>query len=268
MSCKNIPLTLLTESLWGERECMLIIFLGVKYLSGSLFKLITYMKMCCQHAMVKSKEQEWRPKTEEWSGNTKIQQSWFWWMLNSLYFFSTSVFRPEERVYHVSNRWANCRCGLKIRWIWYVARGRKHFHRCLSVHMVRGVEEGQGWCGPPNQAVPIPSAEFHFVSEIKINVFFGLTVFIGRYTGPHGPSNFPTAQAHCGSLGQKLMTIDSPEEEDHVTSVLNPTFQYVWLCFTVFWHTLSLVITTATWFDICYSVLLSFSRGTFCRLAE
>ena len=60
------------------------------------------------------------------------------------------------------------------------------------------------------------------------HLFLDFPAFIGRYTGPHGPSTFPTAQAHCQSIGQKLMTIDSPEEENHLTSVLNPTFQYVW----------------------------------------
>ena len=52
---------------------------------------------------------------------------------------------------------------------------------------------------------------------------FLLLEFIGRYTGPYGPMNWKPAKEHCESLGQKLMTIDSQEEEDHVQNTLNPT---------------------------------------------
>ena len=47
--------------------------------------------------------------------------------------------------------------------------------------------------------------------------------FIGQYTGPYGPLDWYSAKAHCESLGQKLMTIDSQEEENHVRNVLNPS---------------------------------------------
>ena len=46
---------------------------------------------------------------------------------------------------------------------------------------------------------------------------------MGKYTGPYGPSTWQTAKEHCESLGQKLMTIDSQEEEDHVQSTPNPS---------------------------------------------
>ena len=49
-----------------------------------------------------------------------------------------------------------------------------------------------------------------------------ISAFMGKYTGPHGPSDWYTAKSHCEALGQKLMTIDSPEEEDHVMEVLQP----------------------------------------------
>ena len=55
------------------------------------------------------------------------------------------------------------------------------------------------------------------------NAIVVVAAFMGRITGPYGPSDWRTAKAHCESLGQKILTIDSPEEEDDVTSVLNPT---------------------------------------------
>ena len=49
-----------------------------------------------------------------------------------------------------------------------------------------------------------------------------ISAFIGKYTGPYGPSDWHTAKSQCEAMRQKLMTIDSPEEEDHVMQVLQP----------------------------------------------
>ena len=57
----------------------------------------------------------------------------------------------------------------------------------------------------------------------EIQMVFSLKAFTGRYTGLYGPLDWYSAKAHCEALGQKLMTIDSQDEEDHVQSTLRPT---------------------------------------------
>ena len=46
---------------------------------------------------------------------------------------------------------------------------------------------------------------------------------MGKITGPYPVANWATAKANCEALGQKLMTIDSQEEDQYVNEVLNPT---------------------------------------------
>ena len=46
---------------------------------------------------------------------------------------------------------------------------------------------------------------------------------MGKITGPYPAANWATAKANCQTLGQKLMTIDSQEEDQYVNEVLNPT---------------------------------------------
>ena len=41
---------------------------------------------------------------------------------------------------------------------------------------------------------------------------------VGKLTGPFGWSNWETAKRTCEELGQKLLTIDSQEEENIVAS--------------------------------------------------
>ena len=44
---------------------------------------------------------------------------------------------------------------------------------------------------------------------------------MGKITGPYGPANFQTAKAACESLGQKLLTIDSEEEQNFLKENLD-----------------------------------------------
>ena len=44
--------------------------------------------------------------------------------------------------------------------------------------------------------------------------------FQGRITGPYPTAVFNTAKSNCKDLGQKLLTIDSQEEEDSLNSIL------------------------------------------------
>ena len=49
----------------------------------------------------------------------------------------------------------------------------------------------------------------------------GIVVFQGKITGPYPEAMFNTAKSNCEALGQKLLTIDSQEEEDSLSSILN-----------------------------------------------
>ena len=57
------------------------------------------------------------------------------------------------------------------------------------------------------------------------NTFLFVVGFMGRVTGPYGPSNWTTAKADCESKGLRLMTIDSQEEENYVNNTLQPNFE-------------------------------------------
>ena len=46
---------------------------------------------------------------------------------------------------------------------------------------------------------------------------------MGKITGPYGPLDWHGAKAYCEELGQKILSIDSQEEEDYVTQHLNVT---------------------------------------------
>ena len=52
---------------------------------------------------------------------------------------------------------------------------------------------------------------------------------MGKNTGPYGPANFQTAKAACEDLGQKLLTIDSREEEDYIKDNLDLVSKYILL---------------------------------------
>ena len=51
-------------------------------------------------------------------------------------------------------------------------------------------------------------------------VLFLPSADMGAKTGPHGPLDWNAAKTYCEDLGQKLMTIDSQEEEDYLDSDL------------------------------------------------
>ena len=53
-----------------------------------------------------------------------------------------------------------------------------------------------------------------------------ITVSAGKYTGPYGNKNWNAAKFFCEVRGQRIMTIDSQEEEDYVNENLNPTTAY------------------------------------------
>ena len=44
---------------------------------------------------------------------------------------------------------------------------------------------------------------------------------MGRITGSYSAANWATAKANCETLGQKLMTIDSQEEDESFTTASN-----------------------------------------------
>ena len=48
----------------------------------------------------------------------------------------------------------------------------------------------------------------------------------GKYTGPYGPANWSNAKSFCETRGQRIMTIDSADEEEYVNENLNPTTRY------------------------------------------
>ena len=56
----------------------------------------------------------------------------------------------------------------------------------------------------------------------QFELFFA--AFSGKITGPHPSANWTTAKARCEALGQKMMTIDSQEENDDFIATFNPTF--------------------------------------------
>ena len=47
-----------------------------------------------------------------------------------------------------------------------------------------------------------------------------LTAFQGRVTGPYPAAVFSEAKSNCETLGQKLLTIDSQEEENSLSSLI------------------------------------------------
>ena len=49
------------------------------------------------------------------------------------------------------------------------------------------------------------------------------SAFMGKITGPYGPSTWSAAKSFCEARGQRIMTIDSQEEENYVENTLNPT---------------------------------------------
>ena len=49
---------------------------------------------------------------------------------------------------------------------------------------------------------------------------------MGKITGPYNETVWALAKANCESRGQRLMTIDSQEEDDSVMNTLNPDFPY------------------------------------------
>ena len=59
---------------------------------------------------------------------------------------------------------------------------------------------------------------------------------MGKITGPYPASNWARAKKNCEALGQKLMTIDSQEEDDYVNQILRPTFTRLQLPFRVFFE--------------------------------
>ena len=72
---------------------------------------------------------------------------------------------------------------------------------------------------------------------------------MGKITGPYGPANFQTAKAACEDLGQKMLTIDSQEEEDYIKDNLNLVSKYLPL---KFWRTL--VLLWSHW-NHCFEIL-------------
>ena len=57
-----------------------------------------------------------------------------------------------------------------------------------------------------------------------------IAAFMGNTTGPYGPANFQTAKVACDDLGQKLLTIDSQEEEDYIAQNFDLNSKHV-ICF-------------------------------------
>ena len=55
--------------------------------------------------------------------------------------------------------------------------------------------------------------------EFKQNCYFP-SAFKGKITGPYPPAVFNTAKSNCEAMGQKLLTIDSQEEEDSLSSLI------------------------------------------------
>ena len=54
----------------------------------------------------------------------------------------------------------------------------------------------------------------------------GFSAFMGQITGPYNETVWALAKANCEARGQRLMTIDSLEEDDYVTNTLDPDFTY------------------------------------------
>ena len=60
------------------------------------------------------------------------------------------------------------------------------------------------------------------------SLMFGLSpthllysAFMGKITGPYGPSSWTAAKSFCEARGQRIMTIGSQEEEEYVKNTLN-----------------------------------------------
>ena len=62
---------------------------------------------------------------------------------------------------------------------------------------------------------------FHLVKNSIV-----LSAFMGRVTGPYPSTDWSAAKTNCEARGQRLMTIDSQEEENYVMNTLNPSSEY------------------------------------------
>ena len=49
---------------------------------------------------------------------------------------------------------------------------------------------------------------------------------MGKVTGPYPSAHWSAAKANCEARGQRLMTIDSQDEDDYVTNTLNLGSRY------------------------------------------
>ena len=63
-------------------------------------------------------------------------------------------------------------------------------------------------------------------NEIALRQLSLFSAFMGMITGPYGPSTWTAAKSFCEARGQRIMTIDSQEEEHYVKENLNPTTEY------------------------------------------
>ena len=63
-----------------------------------------------------------------------------------------------------------------------------------------------------------------YVCVVVFFFVFFFAAFRGTITGPYPSANWTTAKQNCEALGQKMMTIDSPEENDYFILTFNPTF--------------------------------------------
>ena len=66
-----------------------------------------------------------------------------------------------------------------------------------------------------------------FLSHFSLK---SIAAFMGKITGPYGPANFQTAKAACEDLGQKLLTIDSREEENFLKENLDFVDTFFFFC--------------------------------------
>ena len=58
------------------------------------------------------------------------------------------------------------------------------------------------------------------------DVSLAISAFMGKITGPYNAAVWALAKTNCEARGQRLMTIDSQEEDDYVTNTLDPDFTY------------------------------------------
>ena len=55
-----------------------------------------------------------------------------------------------------------------------------------------------------------------------VHEFSFISTRMGKIFGPFGPSNWHSARSTCEGQGRKLLTIDSPEEEDVFAALADP----------------------------------------------